>query len=185
MSTLIDFIPVVAFFIVYKVTNDLFLATAIIIALSLLLTAWTWLTKKKVEKVHLISAGLLLVFGGLTLILGDSDYIMWKPTLLYWLLAVIVLLCQIKGINLTEKTLMAALHKGEADIPEVPDNVWKKLNTSSALFFLAVGGINLYVASYFSEAIWVDFKLFGLTGLTFIYLMYVFARLGRYLNHKD
>ena len=164
MKMLIDFLPIVIFFIVYKLTDDLILATAVLIPATMLQMAYTWFTTKKVEKMQLVTLVLVVVLGGLTVALQDGQFIKWKPTIVNWLFSLAFLGSQFIGQKPIVQRLM-----GKS--VELPSQVWRKLNVAWAVFFAAMGGINLYVAFNYSESTWVDFKLFGMLGLTFVFII--------------
>ncbi|MEW8248086.1 MAG: septation protein IspZ, partial [Candidatus Thiodiazotropha endolucinida] len=84
MKFLADFFPVILFFVAYKLYG-IYVATAVAIASSVVQVAYGWLRKRHVEKMHLITFGILLVFGGLTILLQDRTFIMWKPSVINWL----------------------------------------------------------------------------------------------------
>ncbi|MDB9753052.1 septation protein A [Oceanospirillaceae bacterium] len=164
MKMLIDFLPIVIFFIVYKLTDDLILATAVLIPATMLQMAYTWFTTKKVEKMQLVTLVLVVVLGGLTVALQDGQFIKWKPTIVNWLFSLAFLGSQFIGQKPIVQRLM-----GKS--VELPSQVWRKLNVAWVVFFAAMGGINLYVAFNYSESTWVDFKLFGMLGLTFVFII--------------
>ena len=164
MKMLIDFLPIVIFFIVYKLTDDLILATAVLIPATMLQMAYTWFTTKKVEKMQLVTLVLVVVLGGLTVALQDGQFIKWKPTIVNWLFSLAFLGSQFIGQKPIVQRLM-----GKS--VELPSQVWHKLNVAWVVFFAAMGGINLYVAFNYSESTWVDFKLFGMLGLTFVFII--------------
>lgn len=164
MKMLIDFLPIVIFFIVYKLTDDLILATAVLIPATMLQMAYTWFTTKKVEKMQLVTLVLVVVLGGLTVALQDGQFIKWKPTIVNWLFSLAFLGSQFIGQKPIVQRLM-----GKS--VELPSEVWRKLNVAWVVFFAAMGGINLYVAFNYSESTWVDFKLFGMLGLTFVFII--------------
>ena len=164
MKMLIDFLPIVIFFIVYKLTDDLILATAVLIPATMLQMAYTWFTTKKVEKMQLVTLVLVVVLGGLTVALRDGQFIKWKPTIVNWLFSLAFLGSQFIGQKPIVQRLM-----GKS--VELPSQVWRKLNVAWVVFFAAMGGINLYVAFNYSESTWVDFKLFGMLGLTFVFII--------------
>jgi intracellular septation protein len=85
MQLFFDFLPVIAFFVAYKLTKDIFVATAVIIVATVLQVAIHWIRKHSVNPMHLVSAGLVLVFGGLTLAIRNPLFIMWKVTVVNWL----------------------------------------------------------------------------------------------------
>jgi intracellular septation protein len=120
---------------------------------------------------------LIVAMGGLTLALQDKRFIMWKPTLLYWLFAVVLALAPlVNGTNLIRTILGKEL--------SAPDHVWSKLNLSWVGFFLAMGVLNLYVAYTFSERFWVQFKLWGGLGLMLAFVVAQALVLSRYAEDK-
>jgi intracellular septation protein len=164
MKLLVDFLPVVIFFVVYKMTNDLILATAILIPATMLQMGYTWLTTKKIEKMQLVTLIMVVVLGGLTVALQDGQFIKWKPTIVNWLFGLAFLGSQFIGKKPVVQRLM---EKGI----QLPSRIWRQLNFAWFVFFAVMGSLNLYVAFNYSEATWVDFKLFGMLGLTFVFIL--------------
>lgn len=164
MQFLFDLFPVIAFFVAYKLWG-IFVATAVLIVGVLAQTAVSWIRHRKVSPMLLTSAVLVLVFGGLTLWVRDPAFIKWKPSIVNWLFAAAFLVSQyLRGPTIIQRML------GE-NVTLVPAD-WRRLNLVWVGFFLVAGALNLYVAYRFDEATWVNFKLFGLMGLTL-----AFARL--------
>ena len=87
MKILLDFLPVIIFFIVYKSTDDIILATAVLIPATLLQMLYTWVKTHKIEKMQLVTLILVVSLGGLTIALNDESFIKWKPTIVNWLFA--------------------------------------------------------------------------------------------------
>lgn len=164
MKLLVDFLPIVIFFVVYKMTNDLILATAILIPATMLQMGYTWLTTKKIEKMQLVTLIMVVVLGGLTVALQDGQFIKWKPTIVNWLFGLAFLGSQFIGKKPVVQRLM---EKGR----QLPSRIWRQLNFAWFVFFAVMGSLNLYVAFNYSEATWVDFKLFGMLGLTFVFIL--------------
>ena len=164
MKLLVDFLPIVIFFVVYKMTNDLILATAILIPATMLQMGYTWLTTKKIEKMQLVTLIMVVVLGGLTVALQDGQFIKWKPTIVNWLFGLAFLGSQFIGKKPVVQRLM---EKGI----QLPSRIWRQLNFAWFVFFAVMGSLNLYVAFSYSEATWVDFKLFGMLGLTFVFIL--------------
>lgn len=163
MKLLFDLFPVILFFVAYKVSG-IYVATGVAIAATVAQIAWLKLRGKTVEPMLWISLAIIVVFGGATLLLHDETFIKWKPTVLYWLFAAILLGSQwIWNKNLM-RTLMGSQLK-------LPDAVWNKVNLSWSLFFLVAGALNLYVAFNFATDTWVNFKLFGLLGLMVVFVL--------------
>lgn len=182
MKVLFDFFPVIAFFIAYYLPEDrtqaIYLATAVaIVAAAIQITAY-WLVKKRVEKMHIITFLLILFLGGATLLLQDKRYFMWKPTAVNWLFALVFIGSEFIGKkNMIQRMMDHAL--------SVPTQVWKILNRSWTGFFLLMGALNLYVAYTFSEQFWVNFKLFGMLGLTLIFAVGQAFYMSRYISEVE
>ena len=163
MKFLVDLLPIILFFIAYQL-YDIYVATAVAIAAAAAQVGWLLVRRQPVEKMQWVTLGMLVLFGGLTLGLHDPVFIKWKPTLVNWILAAALL---VSGW-LLERNLLQRMMGHAIAAPAV---VWRRLNLAWALFFIASGLLNLYVAYRFSEATWVNFKLFGLLGLTLIFTL--------------
>jgi intracellular septation protein len=160
---LADWLPIILFFVAYKLA-DLYVATAVAIVASALLMGWMRIRGLPIDKMQWLSLGLIVVFGGATLLLQDERFIKLKPSLLYGLFGLGLLIPQLfMGTRLIEKLL--------ADKVQLPDAAWARLNAAWGLFFLFMAGLNLYVAAAFSTDTWVDFKLFGTIGLMLIFIL--------------
>ena len=177
MKLLYDFFPIVLFFVAYK-TYDLYVATAVIIAASALQVGFSWFRHRKVEKMHLITLVIVVVFGGLTLILRDPLFIKWKPTVVNWLFGIAFLGSQFIGA----KTLVERMMSTQVDLPSL---VWRRLNLAWVVFFIIMGVVNLYVAYNFSEDTWVNFKLFGVLGLTFVFIIIQAFYISRHMPDEE
>ena len=164
MKILLDFLPVIVFFAVYKFTNDILLATAVLIPATLLQMLYSWKVQGKIEKMQLVTLVLVILLGGATLAFQDKAFIQWKPTIVNWLFAVGFLATQFIG----DKTVVERLMGSSMELPK---SIWSRLNLAWVAFFVVVGIVNLYVAYNFSEEIWVDFKLFGMLGLTILFII--------------
>jgi intracellular septation protein len=172
MKFLVDFFPILLFFLAYQAW-DIYVATAVAIGASGVQVGWQWLRHRKVDRMQWITLALLVVFGGLTLLLRDPLFIKWKPTVVNWLFAVAFLISAYVG----EKSLLERM-MGSAVV--MPAAAWRRLNWAWVSFFAALGVLNLYVAFAFAEDIWVKFKLFGMVGLT---LLFVFAQAPYLAKH--
>ena len=150
---------------------DIFIATAVAIIATLLQIIYVYLKDKKVEKVLLFNGVMITFLGGLTILLQDKMFIMWKPSVLYWCFALILLF---SNLFLKKNLVQMALGKQV----ELKNKFWNVINWYTSVFFVLLGFINLYVAYNFSEDTWVNFKLFGITGLLFIYMIF----LGLYIS---
>lgn len=177
MKLLFDFLPILLFFIAYKLA-DIYVATGVLIVTTLAQIGWTWLRQRRVEKLPLITAGLVLVLGGATLLLKDPMFVKWKPTVVNWLFSAAFL----GSLFIGQKTLLERMLGGQL---ELPTPVWVKLTLAWALFFLAMGVTNLYIAFNFDENTWVNFKLFGMLGLTLVFVLAQAAYMSRHLKLDD
>ena len=174
MKFLFDLLPVLLFFIAYKL-DGIYVATAVLIVTSLAQVAWLWFRHRRVEKMPLITALLVLVLGGATLLLHDETFVKWKPTVVNWAFALAFLGSQFIG----GKTLIERMMSGAIDLPA---EIWSRLNTLWVAFFALIGVANLYVAFNFDTDTWVNFKLFGMLGLTLVFVVLQSFYLARHLK---
>lgn len=173
---LFDLFPLLLFFIAFKFA-DIYTATAVAIAAAILQFIWLKARGKVIEATHWINLTVIVVFGGATLFFHNDAFIKWKPTVLYWLFGGILLGSRLLfGRNLMRKLI--------GDKVAMPAAAWDKLNASWALFFLASGALNLYVAfsGHFTEAQWVNFKVFGLMALLLLFVIIQSIWLGRHMQ---
>jgi intracellular septation protein len=161
MKLLLDFLPIIFFFATYKFYG-IFPATAAAILVSALQITFIWFKKRRLEPIQIITFLMILILGGATLFLHNSIFIKWKPTVLYWVFAILFFLSQLIG----KKPFIKYMLEEKISLPEP---VWKKLNLSWIVFFSIVGLVNLYVVYNYSTDFWVNFKLFGIVGLTIIF----------------
>jgi intracellular septation protein len=172
MKFLFDFFPILLFFVAYKIYG-IFVATAVAIVASFVQLAWYWLQHRRFENMHLISFGLIAVFGGATLVLQDETFIKWKPTVLFWLFAVVYFGSQYIG----KKPIIQRMLEANMSLPAA---IWKRLNMAWSVFFVALGFINLYVAFNYSTDTWVNFKMFGSTLMILAFIFGQAMYIGRY-----
>jgi intracellular septation protein len=200
MKLLIDFLPIVIFFIVYKFAPEsidaispllnadqlqqltdmpaIVLATAVLIPATMLQILYTKVSTGKVETMHLVTLALVVTMGGATVILQDKTFIQWKPTVVNWLFAAAFFGSRFIG----DKTILERMMGQNLTLPA---NAWNNLNYAWVAFFTFSGIANLYVAYNFSEDIWVNFKLFGLLGLTILFIIAQSFYLYRFMNPED
>ncbi len=176
MKFLSDFFPILLFFVAYEL-YDIYVATAVAIAAAFLQGGLFWLRHRRMEKMHLITLGILVVFGGLTLLLRDPLFIKWKPSVINWLFATAFL----GSYWIGEKTLVERMMTHAIKLPSL---VWSRLNAGWTLFFIGMGALNLYVAYNYSEEIWVRFKLFGMMGLTILFILGQVAYMTRHIQEE-
>src|SRR5476651_1726546 len=163
MKFLFDLFPVILFFVAFKFLG-IYAATAVAMGATFLQIGWVWFRHRKVDGMLWVSLAIIVVFGGATLLLHDETFIKWKPTVLYWLFAIVLATSE----AVFRKNLIRVM-LGEQI--QLPGPAWKKLNFSWAGFFAAMGFLNLYVAFNFSTDNWVNFKLFGGIGLMLVFVI--------------
>jgi intracellular septation protein len=173
---LFDLFPLILFFLAFKF-SDIFTATAVAIVAGIAQFVWLKATGKAIEATHWINLTVILVFGGATLFFQNDVFIKWKPTVLYWLFATILVGGKLFfGRNLMQKLMGAKV--------SMPPAIWDKLNYSWASFFVLSGGLNLYVAfsGHFTESQWVNFKVFGLMALLLLFVIAQSVWLGKHMK---
>lgn len=202
MKFFIEFLPVILFFAAYKLyslvpahvidsinsvmpftlvagqeSDAIYFATFIAIIVSGITVIANYIKHKNFNKNQTITFVLFIIFGGATLMFRDPTFIKWKPTVINLVFALIFLGSTFIGDKpLAQRFLGSAI--------EAPKSIWLKLNTAWIIFFIAVAAANLYIAYNFSEEFWVNFKLFGMTGLTFLFIILQIIVLSRYISTK-
>jgi intracellular septation protein len=199
MKMLFDLLPVILFFVAYKAAHanpesalelaqgwlgsnltatqaPILLATAVVIVATVLQAVWVWFRHHKVERMMLVSLALVVVLGGATLLFQNPDFFKWKPTALYWLFAAIL-----AGATLFRKNLIRSMLQAQL---RLPDPVWSRVNAAWAVFFALMGALNLYVAYSFSEEAWVNFKMFGIMGMMFVFVIGQGFYLSKYIEEE-
>jgi len=203
MKFLFDIFPVLLFFLVYQAYGHLppdavatlgallpgsgeangdagaiYLATASAILASFVQVGLYWLQHHRFHKMHLMSLILITLFGGATLVLHDPTFIKWKPTILEWVFAGAFLASAYLG----DRTLVQRMLGHAIDVPA---DIWRRVNFAWVVFFLIAGLANLYVAYGYSESAWVNFKLFGMTGITFVFTFASALYLARHVAGRE
>jgi len=214
MKFLADLIPLILFFIAYKLYG-IYPSIVVMMAATGIQVGYSWLKHRKVEKMHLLTLILVMVLGGATLLLHDKVFFMWKPTLVNWLFALAFIGSHFVG---ERKTVIERMMSHAIEAPPV---VWVRLNIGWILFFILMGIANLYVANFFFEANaaltaaagksvdlqacinemngeilqlcqqaktteenWVNFKLYGLMGMTFAFVIAQGFYLARHMPQE-
>jgi intracellular septation protein len=203
MKLLLDFLPIVLFFGMFKYAEGrpdwaaeaasqwlgfmvagsvvgpseapVLLATVVVIAATLLQVGWLMARGQKVETMLWVSLALVVVLGGATIYFHSETFIKWKPTVLYWAMAGGLLVGQVLGKNGIRAIMGSQM--------SLPDAVWVRVNLAWVGFFAFMGALNLWVAYQFPTAIWVNFKLFGGIGLMFAFVLAQALVLGKYMKN--
>ncbi|MBL4236875.1 septation protein A [Vibrio fluvialis] len=162
MKQLLDFIPLIIFFALFKF-YDIYVATDALIAATAVQVAVTYFMFKKVEKMQLITFVLVAVFGGMTIFLHDDNFIKWKVTIVYVIFALGLTISHMMG-----KSAIKGMLGKEITLPET---VWAKVNWAWVGFFSVCAVLNIYIAYQLPLDVWVNFKVFGLLAATFAYTL--------------
>jgi intracellular septation protein len=206
MKLLFDFLPIILFFVAFKVADankaaaaafatshfgfivsggivgaeeaPVLLATVVVVIATLAQVAWLAARGKKIDLMLWVSLVLVVTMGGLTIWLHSETFIKWKPTLLYWVMAAALLIASL----VWRKNLIRTLLGEQLTLPEP---VWQRLNVAWAAFFALMGALNLWVAFHFATPTWVNFKLFGLMGLLLAFALGQGLYLARYMSDDE
>ena len=171
LRPVVEYGPIAAFFIAYSIA-DLFVATASIMVATALALALSYIVERRIPMMPLITAGIIGVFGGLTLWLQDETFIKMKPTIIQAIFGTILIF----GL-LTNRLFMKSLM---GSVWHVTDEGWRVLTVRFALFFFLMGALNEVVWRTQSTNLWVNFKVFGLMGLTIIFIIAQFSLVKRF-----
>ena len=184
MKALFDFLPLILFFAANKFYG-IYIATAVLIIVTFLQVGWFYLQNKRLEKMHIIMLVAVTIFGGLTIGLRDPIFLKWKVSIVNWLFAAIII-----GSTLIKKSVIKALMGKQISMPA---KIWARLSLAWALFFIIVGLINVYIAFYYRLDLpeevrletWVDFKVFGVLGLTLIFVVIQTFFIAKYIDPES
>ncbi len=184
MKLLFDLFPLLVFFGAFKM-YDIYTATAAAIIATFIQVGVFWFKHRRFESMHLITLVIISVFGGLTIFLQDDAFIKWKPTIVNWAFSIVIF-----AMLFTRKTALEYVMGSQLTLPK---SIWQKLNLSWSIFFLVLGLINLYVAFYYNldadqevrTQTWVNFKVFGLMGLTLAFTVIQMLFLARHIDPKS
>jgi len=178
MSQLFELIPLLGFFIAYKM-RDIYMAVIVLMVLMALSLIAHRVQRKVITNMQWMSFILVVIFGGITLLFHNEVFIKWKPTVLNWGFGLAFLVSHFVGKkNFTERIMSAAKLAA-------PKKVWDRLNISWVIFFFISGALNIFVAYQFSTDVWVNFKLFGLFGLTLLFAIGQAWYLKNYLGNQQ
>lgn len=179
MALFYEIFPVFLFFIAFKF-YDIYVATLVGIVTTLMQVMLTRLRTRKWDKKQLITLAVFLIFGGMTLYFHDPIFVKWKPTIVFWIFALAILLSQF-----TKKSLMERMFEGVIENKEsIPRSVWTKINMLWVIFLVVMGAINIYIAYNCSNDAWVNFKFYGLTLAMVVFCMAQAFYLVKYVENK-
>ncbi len=177
MKQLLEFLPLVIFFAVFKLV-DIYAATIALMASITVQVIVLRLIEKKWNKKHLGILAIALIFGGLTLAFRDPAFVKWKASIVTWAFAI--------GFFVSDKVFNKhPLKAAFEDNVTAPQAVWNQVTMIFVLSFVLQGALNLVVAYNFSEEAWVNFKVFGLMAMTFITAIVAVGRLYPYFEEQE
>lgn len=176
MKLIFDFLPIVLFFVAYKVAG-IYAATAVAMAASIAQITWLWWRQRTIDTMQVITLLLIMVLGSATLLLKNPVFIKWKPTAVYWMFAFAFWISHLVGKQPIIKRMMAKQMT-------LPKRTWRALSWSWIAFFSFAGLANIMVAYRFSENTWVNFKLFGLLGATLVFVLLQALFLSKHLKNE-
>jgi intracellular septation protein len=177
MKFLFDMLPVALFFVAFKL-KDIYWATGVAIVVSVLQIIYLKARQKPVEPMQWASLGIIVVFGGMTLIFQDENFIKWKPTILYSLFS----LALAGSLAIRKKNLIQAMMGKQMELPQ---DIWNRISWLWSGFFAFMAVLNLWVAFNFSTEDWVNFKMFGSLGLTFLFVVGQALYIGRHMQEHN
>ncbi len=187
MHAIIEYIPLILFFAVFKLV-DIYWATAVLMLTTLIQVAYCYFKEGKVPTRHWVFFAIAVVLGTLTLVFHDEQFVKWKATIVYAILSFTLLFSRyVLGKNLVKKALSSILENASESKQEVivPDSLWNKLNLFWVAVTVGISALNIYIAYNFSLDFWVNFKVFGLMGITFVCVLATIILLFKYLPEDD
>jgi intracellular septation protein len=162
LKPLVDFGPLVAFFVAFKLW-DILAATALLIVVTTALTLLGYAMTRKLAVMPLVTLAVVAVFGGLTLWLQDETFIKMKPTIVMGLFAATLFVGLVLGKPLVKYVMQSAMSLDEPG--------WRALTLRFACFLAAVAGLNEIVWRTQPTETWVNFKVFGIIGLNLLFIL--------------
>ena len=187
MHAIIEYIPLILFFAVFKLV-DIYWATAVLMLTTFIQVAYCYFKEGKVPTRHWVFFAIAVVLGTLTLVFHDEQFVQWKATIVYAILSFTLLFSRyVLGKNLVKKALSSILENASESKQEVivPDSLWNKLNLFWVAVTAGISALNIYIAYNFSLDFWVNFKVFGLMGITFVCVLATIILLFKYLPEDD
>lgn len=205
---LFDYIPLILFFLVYKVAGmhpdasfafaqsflaplvagtglqadqgPIMLATVVVIIATVCQILYLKVRGQKVDAMLWVTASIVIIMGSATIYFHDENFIKWKPTILYWVMAVMLAFTQ----YVLNKNMMRQVMEQQIKLPEP---IWARLGLAWIIFFAVIGAINLVVAYVIYRGnldAWVNFKVYGITGLFFLFIVGQSFMLGKYMEEE-
>jgi intracellular septation protein len=181
MQLFYEIFPVFLFFLAFKL-YDIYVATLVGIVTTLLQVVITRVWQGKWDKKQLITLGVFVLFGSMTLYFHDPIFVKWKPTVIFWIFSLFIIGSQFFTQKPLMQRLMENMMQGKVMVPQ---QVWKRLNIIWAVFFTLLGAVNLYIAYHYSNDAWVNFKFYGVTSALFVFSIIQAVYLSRYMTETE
>lgn len=178
LNFLYEFLPVLLFFIAFKFYG-IYVATIAGITISAIQFLLSSLWQKKLDKKQLVTLIIFCVLGGLTLYFHNPIFVKWKPTVLFWLFGLVLLMSQFIGKKPIMQRMLETMMEGKATLPSF---VWSRINLAWTMFFLILGTVNIYIAYNYTTEAWVNFKFYGILGLLFLFTILQGFYLAKYIT---
>lgn len=181
MQLLFEFFPVLLFFLAFKIYG-IYVATVVGIVTTFSQVILTRIFKKIWDKKQLITLAIFCVFGGMTIYFHNPIFVKWKPTILFWLFALVLLITQF----FTKKPLIQRMMENMLqDKGQLTKQIWSRLNLIWATFFASLGAVNLYIAYSYSDDVWVNFKFYGVTSALLVFSFAQALYVSRFLTEEE
>lgn len=179
MQALFEFLPLILFLGGY-LYKDIYFALGLLMVAMPIGVVVKYVMTRKLDKMYFWSTVFLLIAGSATFYFDNPKFLYWKPTVFYWAVAAAFVISLVIGDRpLVRRALELS---GEINSDKISRQQWAGLNLVWAVFFVLMGIVNIYVAYNFPEPFWVKFKVFGLMGLTLVFMVaqsfWLFSKLG-------
>ena len=191
MKQFIDYIPLLVFFSIWAMdervvsiagyelsVGGIFSAAEFLLVASILVYGTMFLVQRRLDKFQWITLIAVVLFCTPTIIFRNTDFLKWKAPIVNWIFASIFLASRFFGDKPAIEHMMG--HAVNA-----PKELWQRLNTIWIYYFVVLGAINLIVAFTLSEALWIQFKVFGNLILTFAFVIGQMPLLAKYIEVEE
>ena len=181
-NIIIDFVPVLLFFMAFKIYG-IYVATTVGIVATALQVIVTRLIRRRFDKQQVVTLVIFVLFGGMTLYFHNPIFVKWKPSIIFWVFGIVFFCSQFIGVKPLAQRMLEGMLEGQATA--VPKVVWTRLNMAWTVFFLLLGTVNIYIAYTYSTDTWVNFKVYGIMTCLLVFSFIQAMCLTRYLSSDD
>lgn len=178
MKALIDFFPIVLFFLSYKISKDMFLATAVAMGATMLQMLFMKWKHIEIKPIHWFGAVMILLLGSMSIYFHETIFLKWKFSVVEWTLGAAILI----GQFVFKKNMLKMLMGQELALEE---SAWKTFSAMWAGFFIFLGTLNIYIAYNYSDDVWMNFKLYGSLGITFVFILLQSFWLAKHMPKEE